>query len=1093
MDKNRSLRNSTGLSSKKLVKDHHQLQVAFSEHTTLASIFYEQAAKYRDQIALSFKGEKVTYDELNRRSNQVAHLLCQIGIQPGQVVMVLMERSTEAYIAILGILKAGAAYLPVDPATPPERVHFMLTQSGVQAVLTRCRFLSLTEDGGAHYRVTLDELKPFQKAKRRSGKVFEKEDIDICPDVDLPLRNSETDLAYIIYTSGSTGTPKGVMIEQRSVINLVSWSKKTFDLTNRSCIAQGYAIAFDASVQEIFSAWASGATLYPIPEDIQVNPPLFVSWLRENAISYWDTIPSLWYQIVHFIASQSEEKRIVFPQLEVLVLGGEVLRADKIHEWASFVNHAHRIYNVYGPTEATVTTTYYLISPDEKRHSIAIGQPVDNAEVSILDEHLHQCMPGTEGEIWIGGMGLARGYLHAEELTRSSFLSIELAGKGKQRLYRTGDFGRFLPDGNLEFAGRRDEQVKVRGYRIELAEIEAALRSCPGVEDAVVLVKDEVESRKIIAYFTERNEELSVHELRDDLQTKIPHYMLPHYFIRLTAMPLTANNKIDKATLLQFAGDRSLMQDDVYQEPTTSTEKLLARIWKEILRLEKISVHDNFFALGGDSILSIMIRNRCELEGIRLKTVDLFQRSTIKTLARYIDDHAHELQLNAVSSPSQHPSTIVLSPEQKKCLPPEVSAVLPLLPSQYGMLYESTQHTQAISVPQRIYRCEGTIDLHAFEKAINILVQRHEAFRILFRRDIASQPVQIILSHANYQLPWKDLSAQAWQEQEASIAREARTEREQSFDVEQWPLFRFTVYKRSETRFDILWTVHHLIIDGWSISLCLKELSHVYSNLAAEKFRPLPQPRRNFSDYITHFLSKDDNSGKEFWERYLADMQPLKLPEDPFLEKKRGRIEEISIALDKESSARLIERARQNKTTLNIAFLAAYFLLLKNICQQDDLSIGVATSARSEDVEEGMSVVGNLTNTHPLRVNTHGATTVEEMIDLVTKSLLTIQLSEFPGLADIPPLITREGNRSFLQALFVCENDPNRAERASFHTFTVTAIVRNERNSFPLTVVCYTNDEEGLAFTFAYMADLFRRDTIETLARRYLRICEGLA
>ncbi len=645
MDKNRSLENSTGFSHKKLAKGYNQLQDAFSEQTTLASIFYEQAAMYGGQIAISFKSEELTYDELNKRSNQVAHLLCQIGIQPGQAVMVLMERSIEVYIAILGILKAGAVYLPVDPATPPERVNSILAQSGVQAVLTKCRFLSLTEAGEANYRVTLDELKPFQKAKRRSGKVFEREDIAICPDVDLPLRNSATDLAYIIYTSGSTGAPKGVMIEQRSVINLAFWSKKTFGLTSRSRIAQGYAIAFDASVQEIFSAWASGATLYPVPEDIQVSPSLFISWLRENAISYWDTIPSLWYQIIHFIASQPDEESIVFPQLEVLVLGGEVLPGDKIHEWVQFVNHEHRIYNVYGPTEATVTTTCYLISPDEKRHSIAIGRPVDNAEVYILDENLHQCMPGTEGEIWIGGMGLARGYLNAEELTRSSFLSIKLAGKGKQRLYRTGDFGKLLPDGNLEFIGRRDEQVKVRGYRIELAEIEAALRAYPGVEDVVVLVKDEVESRKIIAYFTDKNEEISANDLRDDLKTKIPHYMLPHYFIRLTAIPLTANNKVDKAALLCFASDRSLMQDDVYQEPVTRTEKLLASIWKEILHLEKIGVHDNFFALGGDSILSIMIRNRCELKGIRLKTVDLFQNSTIKTLARSIDDRAEETPL----------------------------------------------------------------------------------------------------------------------------------------------------------------------------------------------------------------------------------------------------------------------------------------------------------------------------------------------------------------------------------------------------------------------------------------------------------------
>lgn len=638
---NRELR----LCQKEITRTSYPTQVIVPDRATLASVFYEQAARRENQIAISFKSARLTYDELNRLSNQVASFLCQIGIQSGHVVMILMERSVEVYIAILGILKAGAAYLPVDSGTPPERVHAILAQSRVQAVLTKSRFLSLLDAQGVNYVVTLDDLKPFQKAKRRSGKVFEKEDIALCPDVDLPLRSSATDLAYVIYTSGSTGTPKGVMIEQRSVINLVSWTQKTFGLTHQSHVAQNYSIAFDASVQEIFSAWVSGATLYPIPEDIQVNPPLFVSWLREHTITYWDTIPSLWYQIVHFVASQPDDQRIAFPQLAVLVLGGEVLHADKVHEWVKLVNHAHKIYNVYGPTEATVTTTYYLVSPDEKHSSVAIGQPVDNADVYILDENLYHCPPNVEGEIWIGGIGLARGYLNAEELTRSSFLSIDLAGKGKQRLYRTGDFAKLLPDGNMEFVGRRDEQVKVRGYRIELAEIEAALRNCSGVEDAVVLVKDEAESRKIIAYYVHTNEETSITELREDLKEKIPHYMLPHYFIRLTAIPLTANHKVDKAALLRFANDRDLRQHDVYQEPATRTEKLLAKIWKEVLHLEQIGVHDNFFALGGDSILSIMIRNRCEREGIRLKTVDLFHHSTLKTLARYIDDHLHELQL----------------------------------------------------------------------------------------------------------------------------------------------------------------------------------------------------------------------------------------------------------------------------------------------------------------------------------------------------------------------------------------------------------------------------------------------------------------
>lgn len=1093
MDKHFSSQAPLHSHRKGITRTYSQTQVTFPERAALASIFYEQAARHGQQIAISLKNEELTYAELNRRSNQLASLLCQIGIQPGHLVMMLMERSLEAYIAIAGILKAGAAYLPVDPATPPERVHAIFAQSDVQAVLTKSRFLSQLEAQGAKYLVTLDELKPFQKAKKRSGRVFEKDDLILAPDADLPLRSSATDLAYVIYTSGSTGMPKGVMIEQGSVLNLVSWAQQTFGLTHRSRLTQNYSLAFDASVQEIFSAWASGATLYPIPEEIQLSPSLFVPWLRENAISYWDTIPSLWYQIVHFIASQPGEKSITFPQLEVLVLGGEVLHADKIHEWIRHVNHAHRIYNVYGPTEATVTATCYLVSPDEKRSSVPIGQAVDNAEVYLLDEHLRQCMPGVEGEIWIGGPGLARGYLNAEELTRSSFRSVDLAGKGERRLYRTGDFARLLPDGNLEFVGRRDEQVKVRGYRIELAEIESALRNCFGIADAVVLVKDEVDSRRIIAYYTPTREETSIDELREELKEKIPHYMMPHHLIKLTAIPLTANNKVDRAALLQFAHERNLRQDDVYQEPATRTEKLLAKIWQEVLHLEKIGVHDNFFALGGDSILSIMIRNKCELEGIRLKTVDLFHYSTLKTLARYIDDHMHELQLNHPISSSQETLTLALSPEEQKRLLPDVSLVLPLLPSQSAMLAESARNPHATSLRQRIYQCEGILDLAAFERATNVLIQRHEALRAIFRADITSRPVQLILSHVSYHLPSTDLSEQPWQAQEACIEREAQKERDRGFEPDQWPLFRLCVYKRSETQFAILWTAHQIIADERSTSLCFEELSHVYSALVQQKFRPLPQPEKSFSEYITHLLNNDYESGNTFWQRYLADIQPVKFPVDLSHKNESDRVEEIMVGLDKESAVRLRERAQQHDATLHMVGLAAYILLLQQVCQQDDLLIGLSASAFSMEAEEAMSVVGNLLNPIPLRVNAHGATSVREILDRVKKSLLEVQPYTSPGLASVPLLISRDIARSPVQTLFLCEQEPDAAdpEEEKFSpAWKITALMKHERNGFPLTVVCYTNNENSLAWKFAYTANLFRRETIESWISSYLNLCE---
>ncbi len=1090
------------LHQKGLIHMFNQTRISFPDQDTLASIFYEQATNHGKRTAISFKGEEITYDELNRLSNQVAYLLCQIGVQPGHVVTIFMDRGIEAYVAILGILKSGAAYLPVDTGNHQERVQYILTHSNVHTILTQSQFLPQFDSQGTNFIVTLDRLKQFQKAKKRSGKIFDREDIALCPDTNLPLKSSATDLAYIIYTSGSTGVPKGVMVEHRSVVNLAYWAQETFGLTHQSHITQNYSIAFDASVQEIFSAWMSGATLYPVPEDIQLTPSLFVPWLRENAISYWDTIPSLWYQIVNFVATQPSEKGIAFPHLEVLVLGGEVLRADKINDWVKFVNHTHKIYNVYGPTEATVTTTYYLILPDEKRNSVAIGQPVHNAEVYILGEDLHQCMPDTEGEICIGGIGLAKGYLNADELTHSSFIFVDVVGKGKQRLYKTGDIGKLLPDGNLEFVGRRDEQVKVRGYRIELAEIEIALRNCFGVDDVVVLVKDEVDNRKIIAYFTCVNEAISANEVREDLKKRIPNYFIPNHLIKLTEIPLTANGKVDKAALFQFASDENLRQNEIYQEPTTRTEKLLAKIWRETIHIEKISIHDNFFAVGGDLILSIMIRHRCELEGIRLKSIDIFQYITIKTLARYIDEHLPELQFRSADSPSQNKPAVMLSSEQHKLLPPNAGVVLPLLPHQHEMLYEKVTYNRAIYVPQLLHHYEGNMNISAFERAINVLIERHEVFRIIFNTDITPQPLQIVLSNMNYRLPYKDISYQLWQEQDDYINQEAKKEREQGFELGKWPLFHFTVYKRSETKYDILWTTHHIIIDDWSTSIFYKELSRVYSALVTQKFHPLPQQKSNFSDYLMHYLNQDFERAKVFWQRYLADMVLMEIPKDSLSENEWGQVEEVIVSLDEEHTRDLKNLAQQNNATLNMVCLAIYFLLLKKICQQDDLTIGIVSSARSEGVQEVINVIGNLINTIPLRVNTHEADTVKEIISLVKKSLFEAQTYEFVGLANIAALVSQGTSRSLIQTLFLFEDYPtlvdlenyptlvDLGETKSFSSFDVLNIEANESNGFPLTVVSYMNNENYLVFKFEYATGFFRRDTINAWARLYLTICE---
>lgn len=575
----------------------------FTKYRCIHQLFEEQVKQKPSATAVEFEEQQLTYAELNRRANQVAHYLQKKGVKPDELVGIFLERSVETLIGILGILKSGGAYVPMEPILPKERLAFILEDTQVSLLITRRHLLENLPTCSGEF-VFVDEWQTFTAESEEN------------PTSDATPEN----LAYIIYTSGSTGTPKGVMVQHCGVDNMVQAQVKFFNVRPESRILQFYSFAFDASIFETFMALLTGATLFLETRDTLMQGSTLANLLREKRITSIQFPPS----ILELMPSEN------LPDLEVVMVGGEVYPSDLVARWAV----GRRLFNVYGPTEATVWAAVYERIDD--RQKLPIGQPIPNTQIYILDSNLQPVPVGVAGEICISGVGVARGYLNRPELTSEKFIPNPFTDRPEAGLYRTGDYGRYSHDGNIEFLGRIDHQVKIRGFRVELGEIEWVLQSYPGIREVVVVAKeDNLGGRRLIAYLVSQ-EEVYIKEIRSFLKEKLPDYMMPSLFVTLDSMPRTPNDKVDRNAL----PDPNLVQSESkkpYVTPRTSLEQEIAEIWMQVMNLEKIGVDDNFFDLGGHSLLAtrIIMRLRETLK-VELPLRCLFECPTVEGLAQII-------------------------------------------------------------------------------------------------------------------------------------------------------------------------------------------------------------------------------------------------------------------------------------------------------------------------------------------------------------------------------------------------------------------------------------------------------------------------
>ncbi|HEY9856592.1 MAG TPA: amino acid adenylation domain-containing protein, partial [Stenomitos sp.] len=770
--------------------ERHRLLVEWNDRATdypldkgIHQLFEAQAEKTPDAVAVVFEHQRLTYADLNRKANQLAHYLKKQGVGPEDLVGICVERSLEMVIGLLGILKAGAAYVPLDPNYPKERLAFIM------------------EDAQAKVLLTLQHLRgeipgPLSIYLDSDWSIIEQYETSNLEGV------SPDRLAYIIYTSGSTGRPKGVAIEHRSAVAMLHWAQETYPAEELEGTLAATSISFDLSVYELFLPLSLGHKVILAENALQL-PTLPAA----QEVTLVNTVPSA---IAELLRSES-----IPSSVRVINLAGEPL-PNSLAQQLYQLDHVEKVYNLYGPSEDTTYSTYALIQKGVKT-TCPIGRPLPNTQLYVVDQTSNLVPVGVPGELWIGGDGLARGYLNRPELTEEKFIPNPF---GEGRLYRTGDLVRYRPDGNLDFLGRIDHQVKIRGFRIELGEIETTLAKHPSVLDVVVVALTFDNGDKQLVVYLVADQTLEASELRTYLKGTLPDYMVPTHFVQLDALPLTPNGKVDRKAL---PWPNVTVSDEDFVEPRTETERILAALFAEILGLEKVGVETSFFELGGHSLLATQVVSRIrKVLGTEVPLRALFEHPTVSALARKVSEEQGSVL----------PSITPVSREQ----------LLPLSFAQERLWFldQLAPNSSTYNMPTAL-RLKGALDVAALERSLNEIIRRHESLRTTFRSH-DDHPVQVIASELSLALP----VIEAREEEVESLARE---EASLPFDLATGPLLKAKLLRLSEEDHILLFTMHHIISDGWSTGVLVKEVAALYEAYGQNQPSPLPDLTVQYADY----------------------------------------------------------------------------------------------------------------------------------------------------------------------------------------------------------------------------------------------------
>ncbi|MCI0396601.1 MAG: amino acid adenylation domain-containing protein [Chloroflexi bacterium] len=993
----------------------------------------EIAAGRTPWATAAVQGElRLTFGELNSRANQLAHYLQKRGVGPESRVAICLERSLDLIVGVLGILKAGGAYVPLDPAYPPERLAFLIKDAQAPVVLARAGLGPLLPEPERTV-VYLDQERPA-----------------------IALESTENpaslvggdNLAYVIYTSGSTGQPKGVEIPHQGLLNLIFWHRRAFNVTENDRATLLSGLGFDASVWELWPYLAAGASIHVPDEETRLSAGALQQWLLEEEITICFA-PTPLAEILLELPWPAETR------LRILLTGG-----DRLHGYPA-EDRPFTLINNYGPTETTVVATSGAVKPGVGAGAAlpAIGRPIDNTDLYVLDAYLQPQPTGVAGELYIGGAGVARGYLGQPGQTAAKFIPHPFSAQPGARLYRTGDIVRYLPTGELEFLGRGDDQVKIRGFRIELGEIEATLKAHPAVREATVAIHgDTALDKRLVAYavIDESQEEPEQH-LRHYLLERLPRFMVPTAFVFLPALPLTVNGKVDRAAL-PLPERREPGQ--THEAPGTPLETALAHIWADLLHLEAVDVHHHFFESGGHSLLATQIVTQLrEREGITLPLRAIFEAPTIRELAEWITVMQGQPEPGALLSPAQR---------------------------RFWFLDRFEAERAAYQVARAV-RLRGPLELLRLETAIRESVKRHSILRTFF---IAAdgEPVAVVRPELPFSLLVLDVRDLPDEVQAARVQAAMRQECQQPFDLAEGPLWRIRLFHLNENDYILFLAMHQIVADESSLALFVAEIFRLYRDTFGAK--GAPQPAGQYADYaarqIEWLRSQEGTAHLAYWKSQLAALPPsLALPTAyprPGMQSFAGAAHSFTVS--EEVAERLKPIGHQEEASLPTTLLAAFKALLYRYSGQEDLAIGLATTNRH--TPEVTRLIGPVSDWLVIRTQLSSRVSFFEFLRQVQATVTAARAHGDAPLATLVEEIQTKRDLSLpplVQVAFAWQE--SLAGWPSLPGLSLTPLEVDHQIAHFDLFLSLRESRAGLQGTVIYNAALFTTETIATLARHY--------
>ncbi|MBD2510596.1 non-ribosomal peptide synthase/polyketide synthase [Nostoc muscorum FACHB-395] len=1074
----------------KLLFEWNDTQVDYPLDQCIHQLFEEQVKLTPNAVAVEFKEQQLTYNQLNDRANQLAHYLQSLGVKPDTLVGLCVERSLEMVIGLLGILKAGGAYVPLDPEYPTERLSFILEDTQVKVLLTQ--------------RSLLDRLPPNQTQLVCLD--TDAELISQCSQDNLITGVQANNLGYIIYTSGSTGQPKGIAMNQLALCNMILWHPDNLKIARGAKTLQFASINFDVSFQEIFTTWCSGGTLFLITKELRHDTSNLLRVIQEKAIQRM-FLPVVGLQQLAEFAVGSE---LVNTHLREIITAGEQLQiTPAISKWLSQLSDC-TLHNHYGPSESHVATSFTLPNLVDTWPLLPpIGRPISNTQIYILDKYLQPVPIGVPGEVYIAGVLLARGYLNRPELTQEKFIPNPFGGSrgtgeqgsrvaeeqsfpsaphplcpsaSSERLYKTGDLARYLPDGNIEYLGRIDNQVKIRGFRIELGEIEAVLSQHTNVQASCAVVREDTPGdKRLVAYIVPQPEQrVSVNVVRSFLKEKLPEYMLPSAIVILEALPITSNGKLDRRVLP--APDLHSQLSDQYVAPRNPIEEILSLIWAQVLKVELVGIHDNFFELGGHSLLATQLVSRIRTNlKVELPLRELFAAPTIAQLAPIIQ----RLQ--------QQDLELIAPPILKRA----ENAELPLSYAQQRLWFldKLNPNSASYNIPIGL-RLVGTVNVVALEQSLIEIIHRHEALRTNFVA-VDGKLSQIVQTQTNWTVAVVDLQHLPVTEQEIAAQQLLQQQAIQPFDLANEALIRATLMILSETEQWLLVCMHHVVSDGWSIGVFVQELQalyNAYSQGQPSPLTPLPIQYADFALWQRQWLQGEVlKSQLSYWEQQLANAPTfLPLPTDrprPAVQTFNGAY--LEFALSGELTQRLVQLSQKQGVTLFMTLLAAYNTLLYRYTGQSDILVGTPIANRDRTEIEGL--IGFFVNTLVMRTDLSLNPSFNELLPRIREMALSAYAHQDLPFEMLVETLQPERDMShtpLFQVMFGLQNAP--MSEIELTGLTVSSLpIESSTAKIDLTL-SMENTSTGLVGGWEYNTDLFDSSTIERMTSHFVTLLEGI-